>query len=78
METTENVRELACVVLLCDVSAKGLRQGDVGTVVLVRGEGVAFAFVAESGQTVAVVTLDRAEVRPLKAAEVTLTRALTL
>ncbi len=61
------INELDCVALTCDLPKHGLMRGDVGTAVLVHGEGVAFEveFVGYDGHTVALLTLERAQVRPL-------------
>lgn len=52
--------------------ADGLRAGDVGTVVHVYGRGEAYAveFVEGDGATVAVLTLEADNVRPIDAREV--------
>ena len=62
------IKELDAVALACDVPEHGLRRGDVGTAVLVHGEGEGFEveFVGDDGHTVALLTLDRAKVRPLR------------
>ena len=72
------IKELDCVALTCDVPEHGLMRGDVGTAVMVHGEGVAFEveFVGYYGHTVAVLTLERAQVRPLDAHDIPHTRAL--
>jgi len=55
------------VVLAEDLSAHGLRAGDVGTVVLRHegGRGYEVEFATLDGEAVAVVTLKRAQVRPI-------------
>jgi hypothetical protein len=62
------INELDAVALTCDLPAHGLVRGDVGTAVLVHGNGAAFEveFVGYDGHTVALVTLERAQVRPLQ------------
>jgi len=71
--------ELQVVALTCDLAEHGLVRGDVGTTVLVHGNGVAFEveFVGYDGHTVALVTLDRDQVRPLDARDIPHARELT-
>ena len=61
------------VVLTTDLSGEKLAAGDVGTVVHVYREGQAFEveFVSLDGETVAVVTLERAQIRPVERREIT-------
>jgi hypothetical protein len=61
------IRELEDVILDCDLPEHGLRQGDIGTVVLVhnRGEGYEVEFTTLDGETVAIVTLLASQVRPV-------------
>ena len=61
------INELDAVALTCDVPERGLVRGDVGTAVLVHGAGVAFEveFVGYDGHTVALMTLESGQVRPL-------------
>ena len=57
-------RELESIVLTRDIPAHGLRQGDLGTVVLVYDTGaMEVEFVRASGYTQALVELDPADVR---------------
>ena len=62
------IKELDAVVLTRDLPEQGLERGDVGTAVLVHGNGVAFEveFVGYDGHTVALLTLERFQVRSLK------------
>ena len=62
------INELDLVALTCDLPEHGLVSGDVGTAVLVHGNGVAFEveFVGYDGHTVALLTLERHQVRPLE------------
>ena len=64
-ETTV-IKELDIVVLKQDVPEEHLKAGDVGTVVMVHGQGVAYEieFLALDGETLAVVELDASKVRP--------------
>lgn len=67
------IHELDSVVLTTDLPEHGLREGDVGTVVLVHrgGEGFEVEFVALDGETVAVVSLFSSQVRPIGHREIT-------
>lgn len=61
--------ELDLVVLLRDIPAHGLLRGDVGTIVhrYADDQALEVEFVTAAGGTVAVVTLDLANVRPVGA-----------
>ena len=61
------IREHDLVVLMADIPAEGLKQGDVGTVVLVHGAGAGFEveFATLAGETLAVVTVPANSVRPV-------------
>jgi hypothetical protein len=69
----ETIREHDRVVLTADLAGQKLAAGDVGTVVHVHRDGKAFEveFVALDGETVAVMTLERAQVRPVGHREIT-------
>lgn len=57
---------LDTVVLTRDLTAHGLRKGDLGAVVeLYEPDGLEVEFVAASGRTQAVVTLKVSDVRPV-------------
>ena len=62
------IKELDVVALTCDLPEHKLARGDVGTAVLVHGNGAAFEveFVGYDGHTVALLTLERNQVRPLQ------------
>lgn len=62
------IDELDSVVLTRDVPESGLAEGDVGTVVHRYGgrERYEVEFVTGGGRTVAVLTLDAADLRPLE------------
>ncbi len=66
------IQELDRVVLTGDISEHDLRAGDVGTVVLVHGDGEGYEveFVALDGETVAVVSVFAAQVRPIQRHEI--------
>ena len=72
------INELDLIVLKRDVPSERLTAGDVGTVVLVHQQGEAFEveFTTLSGDTVAVVTLDASDVRPVEAREIVHARAV--
>jgi hypothetical protein len=65
-QTMNTINELDAVALTCDLPAHGLQRGDVGSAVLVHGEGAAFevGFVGYDGHTVALVTPENSQVRP--------------
>lgn len=69
----ESIREHDRVVLRSDLPGEKLAAGDVGTVVHVHSGGKAYEveFVALDGETVAVVTLERVQVRPVERREIT-------
>ena len=72
------IHELDAVALTDDLPAHGLKRGDVGTAVLVHGNGDAFEveFVGYDGHTVALVTLESAQVRSLRATDLPHAREL--
>jgi hypothetical protein len=72
------IKELDSVVLVRDVPEHGLEEGDVGAVVhcYSGGEGFEVEFVSASGDTVAVLTLTRADLRPMSGREILHVRRL--
>ena len=74
-----NIKELDPVALTHDVPEHGLKRGDVGTAVLVHGKGEAFEveFVGYDGRTVALLTLESNDVRPLRSGDIPHARELT-
>jgi hypothetical protein len=74
------INELDAVALTCDLPEHGLMRGDVGTAVLVHGDGEAFEveFVDYEGRTVALLTLEHTQVRALHAGDIPHTRELTV
>lgn len=72
------IQELDAVALTGDLPAHGLKRGDVGTAVLVHDNGRAFEveFVGYDGHTVALLTLDHTQVRPLRATDLPHAREL--
>ncbi len=67
-----DIKELDAVALTCDLPQHGLQRGDVGTAVLVHGRGAAFEveFVGYDGHTVALLTLERDQVRSLSVSDI--------
>lgn len=72
------IKELDTIVLKRDLSKHELERGDVGTVVHRYGTGEALEveFVTGEGETVAVLTLDAEDVRPMRGKEVLHARGL--
>ena len=72
------IKEHERVVLKTSVPGEGLEAGDVGTVVHVYRDGLAYEaeFVALDEHTAAVVTLEASQVRPVTRSEITHARAL--
>ena len=68
------------VVLERDIDEYGLKRGDIGTIVYCYGDSRAFEveFATVDGQTIAVLTLTEADIRPLKPSEILHARELTL
>ena len=62
-----NIKEHDCVVLTADLPAEGLLAGDVGTVVHIHKDGVAYEaeFITLTGRTVAVATVEASQLRPV-------------
>jgi hypothetical protein len=72
------IKEHERVVLTTAVPPEGLEAGDVGTVVHVYDNGLAYEveFITLDGKTAAVVTLDASQVRPVSKSEITHAREL--
>lgn len=72
------IRELESVVLTTGLSDHGLEPGDVGTVVLVQRGGDAYEveFTTLTGETIAVVSLPAAQIRPIAPREIAHARAV--
>ena len=72
------IEELDDVILEEDLPEYGLKQGDIGTVVLVHkgGEAYEVEFMTLDGDTIAVMTLLAAQVRPVGEDEIAHARAL--
>jgi hypothetical protein len=72
------IKEHDRVVLKSDLPAQGLKAGDVGTVVHFYRDGLAYEveFTTLEGDTAAVVTVERSQVRPIRKREITHAREL--
>jgi hypothetical protein len=72
------IKEHDRVVLKKEIPEQGLKTGDVGTVIHVHKKGEAFEveFVALDGETLAIMTLDASQVRPVQKREITHARLL--
>lgn len=66
------MKEHALIVLRHPVEEHGLEAGDIGTVVHEYADGTAFEveFTSADAHTIAVLTLDRADVRQLERGEI--------
>jgi hypothetical protein len=73
------MKELDLVVLTHDIPEHGLLAGDLGTIVHGYTDGQAWEveFVTAEGRTVAVLTLTRADIRPMGSHEILHVRALS-
>jgi len=73
------IHELDTVVLTHDIEEHDLKQGDIGAVVHRYGDGTAFEveFVTAEGRTVALLTLAKADIRPMGSKEILHVRELT-
>ena len=73
------IKEHERVVLTASLPAEGLETGDVGTVVHVYADGLAYEveFLTLDGRTAAVVTLEAGQVRAVRKHEITHARELT-
>lgn len=72
------IHELDCVALTGDLPEYGLKRGDLGAVVLVHDGGRAFEveFVDLGGQTLALLTLEPSQIRPVARGEVASARTV--
>jgi hypothetical protein len=72
------VKEHNRIVLTGDIATAGLLAGDVGTVVHIYRDGLAYEveFTTLDGDTAAVVTVEAANVRPVHKREITHAREL--
>jgi hypothetical protein len=70
------IRELDNVVLTVDLPEQCLKKGDVGTVVMLHGTaGYEVEFMTLGGETLAVVSLSKEQVRPVGSREIAQARA---
>ncbi len=74
------MKELDSVILTVDLPEYGLRQGDIGTVVLVHryGAGYEIEFIALDGETIGVVTVFASQVRSIGHREIAHARMVTM
>ena len=74
------IKEHDCVVLTKNVPEENLEAGDIGTVVHIHNGGAAYEveFMTLTGETVAIVTLEAAQVRCLNRRDLAHTRELAL
>jgi hypothetical protein len=72
------IEEFEEVALINDLPKHGLRAGDIGVVVDIHGDnaGYTLEFMTRDGTTVAVVTLNANQIRPLGEREMTQSRPL--
>lgn len=71
------MNELDTMVLTHDILSSGLREGDVGAVVhRYSKQACEVEFVTGAGETLAVLTLSDADLRPVAASEILHVRAL--
>lgn len=72
------IKEHERVVLKTSLPSEGLEAGDVGTVVHVYNDGLAYEleFTTLEGKTAAVVTVESAQIRPVDKREITHARLL--
>lgn len=72
------IRELDTVVLTHNIEEHSLKEGDVGAVVHCYADGAVFEveFVTAEGRTVALLTLTRADIRPMSSSEILHVRAI--
>jgi len=74
------IRELDLVVLTHDLDECNLKSGDIGTVVHCyhNNKGFEIEFATAEGNTLAVLTLDRSDIRPFDHTEILHSRELPL
>jgi hypothetical protein len=72
------IKEHDCVVLTADLPGEGLEAGDVGTVVHIHKDGVAYEveFTTLDGGTLAVATVESKQLRPVSHRDVAHVREL--
>jgi hypothetical protein len=74
------IKEHDCVVLTQDIPDESLEAGDVGTVVHIHRDAVAYEveFITLTGQTVAVATVLASQLRPVSQRDLTHVRELAV
>ena len=72
------IKEHDCVVLRADLPEENLKAGDVGTVVHIHKDGVAYEveFVTFTGRTVAVAPVGASDLRPVGQRDISHVREL--
>ena len=72
------IKEHDCVVLTKNLPEENLEAGDVGTVVHIHKDGVAYEveFVTLAGRTVAVATVEASDLRPVGKRDISHVREL--
>jgi hypothetical protein len=72
------IQELDTVVLAHNIDQYGLKQDDIGAVVhrYKNGEAFEVEFVTGEGETIAVLTLTQADIRPMRRQEILHVREL--
>ena len=72
------IKEHDCVVLTKNLPEENLQAGDVGTVVHIHRDGLAYEveFVTLAGRTVAVATVEASDVRPVGKRDISHVREL--
>lgn len=74
------IKEHDYAILTEDLPEEGLKAGDIGTVVHIHqnGAGYEVEFMTLAGKTIAVLTLEAAQVRPVGSREITHARELSV
>ena len=72
------IKEHDCVVLTKNLPEENLEAGDVGTVVHIHNDGVAYEveFITLAGDTVAVTTVEASDLRPVGKRDISHVREL--
>jgi len=72
------IKEHDCIVLTQDIPDESLEAGDVGTIVHIHRDAVAYEveFITLTGQTVAVATVLASQLRPVSQRDLTHVREL--
>ncbi len=74
------MKEFDAVVLTADIAEHNLKRGDVGTIVHIHDDEVAFVveFMTFGGDTIAVTTLTSRQLRPVMESELPHVRAMAV